>query len=427
MFGRSSAAGPDHPAKDFPPPPPPGAAAAPAASGSPAEPSAAEDRERAERLRAVMEKLRPLAKKISKPGPSDWLAQHKEPGQTFKEYLACDPTRPTGKRNTIYIQPLGDFTETQRKIVKLTADFMAIYFNVPVKVKEDLALKLIPAKARRKHPTWGMDQILTGYVLDEVLVPRLPEDAAACIAFTASDLWPGQGWNFVFGQASLEERVGVWSIYRNGDPEGSAEDFRLCLLRTLKTATHETGHMFSLFHCTLYECNMCGSNHREESDRRPITLCPECLAKTCWATRTDPIARYKKLIEFCKAQELKPEVEMYEKLLAAIEEKPAAAPGGPGEQKWKQGQVVEVTGKIHPSKADVKYFIEGDDGSNAHLKSEAISKLKVETKVWVKGAVEYVRHEAPPDYDPKKYGVRLPLTFCYIQVTEFKVLDEPRQ
>ncbi|MFN6195412.1 MAG: archaemetzincin [Planctomycetota bacterium] len=282
---------------------------------------ATEDRERAERLAKLMEKLRPLATKISKPGPNDWLARHKEPGQTFKEYLACDPTRPSGKRNTIYIQPLGEFTETQRKIVKLTAEFMEIYFNVPGKVREALDLKIIPAKARRKHPTWGMDQILTGYILDEILKPRLPEDAAAMICFTASDLWPGEGWNFVFGQASLEERVGVWSIYRNGDPEKSADDFRLCLLRTLKTATHETGHMFSMYHCILYECNMCGSNHREESDRRPITLCPECLAKLCWAARAEPAGRYRKLIEFCKREGLKPEAEAYEKFLAAIEGK----------------------------------------------------------------------------------------------------------
>ena len=48
-----------------------------------------------------------------------------------------------------------------------------------------------------------MKQILTTHVLGEVLKPRLPKDAAAYIAFTASDLWPGEGWNFVFGQATL--------------------------------------------------------------------------------------------------------------------------------------------------------------------------------------------------------------------------------
>jgi len=59
--------------------------------------------------------------------------------------------------------------------------------------------------------TWGDRQVLAGYVLDSVLKPRLPGDAAACIAVTASDLWPGEGWNFVSGEASLQDRVAVKS------------------------------------------------------------------------------------------------------------------------------------------------------------------------------------------------------------------------
>jgi archaemetzincin len=259
----------------------------------------------------LIEKLRPLHTRLGPPQPGDWLDQHKEDGQTFAQYIASRPVRPQGKRKVIYIQPLGDFTDTQRKIVTLTADFLGRYFNVPVKIQRDLPLRLIPQQAQRVHPTWGMPQILTTYVLDEVLCPRLPPDAAAYIAFTASDLWPGEGWNFVFGQASLRDRVGVWSIYRNGDPDESPDAFRLCLLRTLKTASHETGHMFSMKHCTLYECNMCGSNHREESDRRPLTLCPECVAKVCWATTADPIKRYESLEAFCREQGLKEEAAFY--------------------------------------------------------------------------------------------------------------------
>ena len=275
------------------------------------------------RLKVVMEKVAPLHTPLGKPQPGDWLIDHPEPGQTFAEYLASKPVTPQGKRSVIYVQPLGDFTETQRKIVTLTADFMSRTFNRPVKVQKDLPLSLIPDKAKRKHPTWGMDQILSTYVLDEVLKPRLPDDAAASIAFTASDLWPGEGWNFVFGQASLRDRVGVWSIHRNGEPEKSDDEFRVCLLRTLKTATHETGHMFSIAHCTKYECNMCGSNNRDEADRQPLEVCPECLAKICWATQADPATRFRKLAEFCKDNGLKPEQDFYEKSLAKLTPAPS--------------------------------------------------------------------------------------------------------
>src|SRR5690606_34426241 len=140
----------------------------------------------------------------------------------------------------------------------------------------------------------------------------------AMIAFTASDLWPGEGWNYVFGQASLSDRVGVWSIHRHGDPDAGETEFRECLLRAMKVATHETGHMFSMQHCTKYECNMCGSNNRAESDRRPVEVCPECLAKLCWATDCDPAARFSKLAEFCKQQGLQAELKLYEQLHAAV-------------------------------------------------------------------------------------------------------------
>lgn len=265
------------------------------------------------KLAAAAEKLRPLHTRLGKPEPGEWLSQHFERGQSFDEYYRGRPIVPRGKRRVIYVQPLGDFGKTQRKIIDSTADFLQIYFNRQVKIKKDLALSIIPASARRTHPEWGMKQILTTHVLDKVLKSRLPDDAAAYIAFTTSDLWPGEGWNFVFGQASLRERVGVWSIYRNGDPDKDKDSYRLCLRRTLQTASHELGHMFSMMHCIAYECNMCGSNHRAESDSRPLACCPECAAKIWWATDAEPVKRYRQLAEFCKKHGLAAEGAFYEK------------------------------------------------------------------------------------------------------------------
>ncbi len=276
------------------------------------------DRGDAGRCVPLIRKLRPLHKTITKPGPHDWLAQHRENGQTFKQYVASRPVTLAAKRRVIYIQPLGDFTDSQRRIVSLTSEFMGSFYNTSVVVREDLPLSVIPQKARRKHPSWGMRQILSTYVLHDVLEPRLPDDAVAYLAFTASDLWPGAGWNFVFGQASLRERVGVWSIYRNGDPDESEDTFRLCLRRTIKTAVHETGHMFSMKHCILYECGMCGSNHREESDRRPVWFCPECVAKVWWATGADPVRRYGQLEKFCEKNGLKEEARFFKKSATAL-------------------------------------------------------------------------------------------------------------
>ena len=267
-------------------------------------------------LERAIEVLRPLHTTLGPPKPRDWLYHHKEPGQTFKEYLNSRPVTPRDERRFIYVQPLGEFTDTQRRIVTLAADFIGRSYNVPVAVNDDLPLSLIPKKARRLH--WGKRQILTGYVLHKVLKPRLADDAAAYIAFTTSDLWPGEGWNFVFGQASLRDRVGVWSINRFGDAHESEEGFRLCLLRTMKTGTHELGHMFGMLHCTAYECGMCGSNSLPESDRRPLAFCPECMAKVCWATSADPIERYRKLTDFCQSHGLTAQADFYDRSIKAL-------------------------------------------------------------------------------------------------------------
>jgi archaemetzincin len=270
------------------------------------------------KLPPTFEKLLPLHTRLGRPQPGEWLAEHKEPGQTYAEYLRGNPVRVDRQRRVIYVQPLGDFDPVQRKVLDRTAEFLGIYFQMSVKTCDDLSLNVVPASARREHPTWHVKQILSTYVLEKVLPPRLPADACAYIALTTSDLWPGEGWNFVFGQASLSERVGVWSIARNGDPHKNESAFRLCLLRTLKTASHETGHMFSMQHCTFYECNMCGSNHRDEADHRPLWLCPHCLAKLCLATGADPAKRYKALAEFSKREGMNAEHEFYEKSLAVL-------------------------------------------------------------------------------------------------------------
>jgi archaemetzincin len=129
---------------------------------------------------------------------------------------------------------------------------------------------------------------------------------------------PGPGWNFVFGLASVKHRVGVWSIYRNGNPEESPDAFRTALRRTIKTATHETGHMFSIGYCIAYNCNMCGSNHREESDRHPLYLCPECHAKVHWATGADMKQRFRALRDFMKKHGFDKDAAFYERSLEAI-------------------------------------------------------------------------------------------------------------
>jgi len=248
-------------------------------------------------------------------GEGDWLGSHPENGETFEEYVQSGPTLPTGDRNKIYVQPLGDFTDDEMKVVRLTADYLRAFYNLPVVLREAEHVKDIPSDMQRiRYP--GVLQIRTSYFFN-LLPSMLPDDAAALICFTNYDLYPEDTWNYVFGQASLENRVGVWSLWRlqrDGMKKTTADKF---LDRTLKIATHETGHMFSMRHCKKYECLMSGTNSLDETDRRPLDTCPECTMKIAWAMPYQPADRYKKLAEFWQKQKRTAEERlMRDKMLA---------------------------------------------------------------------------------------------------------------
>lgn len=266
----------------------------------------------------VETKLSPLAKKLAAPKRGEWLYEHKEAGQSFAQYVASQPVQRSAEWKTIHICVIGDLSPKQMQIIETTRKYLEIFFDTPVKIGKSIPLADIPERAQRKHPQWGGEQVLTTYVLDEILRPNRPADALASLAFTDSDLWPGKNWNFVFGQASLRERTGVWSIHRNGNPETDDASYKLCLRRTLCTASHETGHILSMPHCTQFECSQNGSNNLEESDNKPLHLCPVCQRKLCWNLRVDPVAHLRKLEEFCRKHNFEEEVEWYQNASSAL-------------------------------------------------------------------------------------------------------------
>jgi archaemetzincin len=142
-------------------------------------------------------------------------------------------------------------------------------------------------------------QYHTGTLMTDVLWPRLPADAVCYLGVTMSDLYPDPAWNFVFGEASFKQRVGVYSLIRYtnrfwGLPE-TDESRSMFLRRSFKVLAHETGHMFSISHCTAHECLMNGTNSLDETDRGTIFLCPVCLHKLQWNQKFDVLRRYRQL------------------------------------------------------------------------------------------------------------------------------------
>ncbi len=155
-------------------------------------------------------------------------------------------------------------------------------------------------------------QLRTGDIL-ALLRRRLPADAYCIIAVTMIDLYPGPEWNFVFGQASLTERVGVYSFARYGDASKT-----VTLRRSCEVLAHETGHMFGIRHCVFYRCVMNGSNNLHEFDGKPMHLCPVDLRKLQWSVGFDVVERYKRLRDVCRDAGFDEERAWLEKELARI-------------------------------------------------------------------------------------------------------------
>jgi archaemetzincin len=259
---------------------------------------------------------------VPSPGPNDWLSVHMEPGQTFTEYVRSGPFRPDKNHSIIYLQPVGEFEGGQISSLALMELFAEAFFCVEVKVIPTLYLEDKEVTSRINVYT-GKKQILTLDVLD-LLHSNRPPDAYCVLAVTMEDLYPAPSWNFVFGQASIRDGVGVFSFARY-DPRPSGEPFlpdekKLFTHRYCKVLAHETCHMLGLLHCIYYHCLMNGSNHIEESDGRPMHLCPVCLRKLYHSIDFDIPKRYAGLIRFYKNAGLYHEAEWTKDRLSRISE-----------------------------------------------------------------------------------------------------------
>ncbi len=266
---------------------------------------------------------------IPAPGPSDWLSSHHEPGQTFSQFLSARRNRPDRIRKAIYLQPLGEFTGPDAPPMEFLQRFVQAYFGIDVIVQPSAPLSpddITERPSTSKTPR----QLLTTDLL-RLLSRQLPPDAFCRLGLTMEDLYAGNDWNFVFGQATLSARVGVYSFARYSPQStgASGPGTRTPLLRGCKVLAHETGHMFGLLHCVYYACLMNGSNHLAELDSQPLHLCPVCLRKLQNATRFDSVERYRQLEELCVKGGFAEEGAWLHSQIRAIEAQAPRHPTGP--------------------------------------------------------------------------------------------------
>jgi len=237
---------------------------------------------------------------IPEPKAGDWLAEHYEPGQSFKEFINSRTNKPDKEHNRIYLQPLGQFPKEPNDLLANLREFTSAYFCMDVAVLSPLDLKNRNFTSRT-NPYTKNQQLLTSDILSFLRQIR-PSDAFCILAITMEDLYPEPSWNFVFGQASIAGGVGIYSFARY-DPafygQERTKDYEKVLLRrSCRVLAHEMAHIFGLNHCVYYRCVLNGSNHLKESDARPLHLCPVCLRKLHHSIGFDICDRYHKLYRF---------------------------------------------------------------------------------------------------------------------------------
>jgi len=257
---------------------------------------------------------------IATPRPGDWLDEHPENGQTFEEYRDSGANRPDASRHIIYLLPIGDFPDdTSPPLADLRA-YAAAFFQMEVKLLPAYATHDLEFEPRQNRHS-GRRQVLTTSIMD-FLQTRLPADACCLLGVTMTDLYPQASWNFVFGQASIDRRVGVYSFARY-DPafwkQERGKGYRdVILQRSCKVLVHETAHMFGLLHCTYYDCVVNGSNSMPETDAQPQHLCPVCLRKLHHALGFDAVKRYGELARFYGGQKWFEESDWVQRQLARM-------------------------------------------------------------------------------------------------------------
>jgi archaemetzincin len=264
---------------------------------------------------------RPLPRTVERDG---------EPPQTYAEFLAEDPPRPQPGARTIAILPIGEYPRgfvveydavrlVRSPETKLIARFLEAWFGLPVRVlpaMSDEVLERLPARERD-----GRRQLDAQAVL-EWLRGRRGADETCVLALTLEDLHADDA-AWVFGYASVDERVGVHSMLRYdpgfADVTARGPEFEHTILaRALRVLAHEVAHMFGLRHCFHFECLMNPTAGLEDLDRLPLHLCPVCLRKLWAVTGMSIVGRFEQLIRLCEELALPAEREWFAARMRAL-------------------------------------------------------------------------------------------------------------
>lgn len=159
----------------------------------------------------------------------------------------------------------------EKRLLDLVAGDIEHEFLLPVRIQEGyLDLSEFYDAARRQYD---------GNKLLHEIEMRYASDNCKTLGVFNVDLFIPI-LTFIFGQAFLNGRCGIASIYRlSNERYGIKPDERIFIDRIRKEIIHELGHTFGLIHCQIPTCVMRSSTYVEDIDQKSHQLCHQCKAK----------------------------------------------------------------------------------------------------------------------------------------------------
>ena len=101
-------------------------------------------------------------------------------------------------------------------------------------------------------------------------------------------------FSHVFGEARLDGRVALVSLYRLGQAvHGRPPEPDRVLARAAKVALHELGHLFALTHCDDPACLMHFAGDCDDLDRSQVLFCRYCRLFLADALTADQASRFR--------------------------------------------------------------------------------------------------------------------------------------
>jgi len=166
---------------------------------------------------------------------------------------------------------LISFGYFENELLEMVVGDVEREFSLPVKIREGhLDLSEFYDSARRQYD---------GNRLIHKIEERFASDSEKTLGLFNVDLFIPI-LTYIFGQAFLNGRSGIASIYRlSNERYGIKADEKVFLDRIRKEVIHELGHTFGLIHCRNTDCVMRSSTYVEDIDQKGAGLCSECRAQ----------------------------------------------------------------------------------------------------------------------------------------------------